>query len=354
MTMEEFQKRVAGWMRETFTLELIESIKERNHRFLEESLELVQSLDCTETEAHMIVAYVFGRPKGEVKQELGGVLVTLSAMCNALVIDDMLSYGQIELRRCWQNIETIRDKQADKPKFTRAAQSEERKVMITHIPPLSGPNVRAWIDEEEQEVRIADNETRIRLNENSVRELADWLNKLCASYLSRMRERYDPEDKAAQARIPSPIDLIYQQENRRSLFDISSSLHHLHTKVNKIMATQQALADALTTANNKLVVLGNTLDKIGGETSGLVSGTTTLQAQVATLTDELANLETTPAVDAAMAAVQATTDSLTAKAKTVDDLVPDTPAINQDPPGTTAGTTTVDPAINPQSPDIPK
>lgn len=320
--MSDFQLRVANWMMATFTMEETRGTEERNRRFLEESLELVQSLGCTQQEAHVLVEYVFNRPKGDTKQELGGVLITLSALCNAVDITDMLNWGEWELRRCWQNIETIRNKQADKPKS-------------------------------------------IHTN---------------ASYLSRMRERYDPEDKAAranaapgyirkspadwakelnaidfdEARIPSPIDLIYQQENSRSLHDISSSLFHLHTKVNKIMATQQALADALTTANNKLLDLGTTLDKIGTETSGLVSGTTALQAQVATLTDELTNLETTPAVDAALAAVQATVDSLTAKAKTVDDLVPDTPVINQDPPGTTAGTTKVDPAANPQSPDIPK
>lgn len=48
---------------------------ERNHRFLEEALELVQACGCTESEAAQLVAYVYGRPAGDPPQEVGGVMV---------------------------------------------------------------------------------------------------------------------------------------------------------------------------------------------------------------------------------------------------------------------------------------
>lgn len=40
---------------------------------LEEALELVQSNGCTASEAHQLVDYVFGRPIGDRKEEIGAV-----------------------------------------------------------------------------------------------------------------------------------------------------------------------------------------------------------------------------------------------------------------------------------------
>ena len=63
-----------------FTEEICRDRVQRNHRFLEEALELVQSLGCTASEAHQLVDYVFGRPVGEPTQELGGAIITLHAL----------------------------------------------------------------------------------------------------------------------------------------------------------------------------------------------------------------------------------------------------------------------------------
>jgi hypothetical protein len=112
--MTLLQARVAEWMAKTFTPEIIRDIAERNHRFLEESLELAQSLNCTQKEAHMLVDYVFGRPIGEPKQEVGGAMVTLAALCNAADMDIGRCFDD-EMQRCWLNIERIRAKQKSKP-----------------------------------------------------------------------------------------------------------------------------------------------------------------------------------------------------------------------------------------------
>jgi len=63
--MNVFQQRTRLWIEHCFGLEIANDKDERNHRFLEESLELVQSLGCTKEEALKIVDYVYGRPVGE-------------------------------------------------------------------------------------------------------------------------------------------------------------------------------------------------------------------------------------------------------------------------------------------------
>src|ERR1019366_7187801 len=77
-----FQRRLWPWMTECFGPTIPLDKMERNHRFLEEALELVQACYCTADEAHQLVDYVYGRPVGEKSQEVGGVVVTLAALCN--------------------------------------------------------------------------------------------------------------------------------------------------------------------------------------------------------------------------------------------------------------------------------
>lgn len=113
----DFQQRVQPWMMACFGPEISADRIERNHRFLEESLELVQSLGCTASEAHQLVDYVFGRPAGEPVQEAGGVMVTLAALSLASGLD-MHACGETELARIWTKVEAIRAKQAAKPKHS--------------------------------------------------------------------------------------------------------------------------------------------------------------------------------------------------------------------------------------------
>lgn len=124
---ERFQSRVRPWMLACFGPLIPFDRTERNHRFLEEALETVQSLGCTADEAHQLVDYVFGRPAGEPAQEVGGTLVTLAALCLAAGID-MHDAGEQELARIWTKLDEIRAKQAAKPKHS----------------PLPGPTVELF------------------------------------------------------------------------------------------------------------------------------------------------------------------------------------------------------------------
>lgn len=113
--LSPFQGRVAPFMEQCFGPEISADTVERYHRFIEESLELAQSLGCSAQDAHMLVDYVFGRPIGQPHQEAGGVMVTLAALCLAGGLD-MHAAGEDELRRVWGMIEVIREKQKKKPR----------------------------------------------------------------------------------------------------------------------------------------------------------------------------------------------------------------------------------------------
>jgi hypothetical protein len=114
-----FQDRVEPWLLQCFGATIAGDKDERNHRFLEEALELVQSLRCTAEEAHKLVDYVFSRPVGDPPQEVGGVNVTLAALCLANAMD-MHKCGEAELARITQPemVERIREKQKRKPSMS--------------------------------------------------------------------------------------------------------------------------------------------------------------------------------------------------------------------------------------------
>lgn len=114
--MRTYQQRVLDWITTCFGFEVAVDKVERGHRLLEEALEAVQAGHCTKEEAHQLVDYVYGRPKGEVFQEVGGIMNTLAAFCLAYEVDMNLA-AEVELVRCWQNLEKIRGKHAAKPKF---------------------------------------------------------------------------------------------------------------------------------------------------------------------------------------------------------------------------------------------
>jgi hypothetical protein len=166
-----FQERGRPWMIACFGSAIAADVLERNHRFLEEALELVQATGCTSSEAHQLVDYVFSRPVGDADQEAGGVMLTLAALCNAKGLD-MHEAGERERRRVWTKIEQIRAKQAAKPKHSPLPQetpAAPRKIA------LAGMIARAieWFNglmPEEQEKHLRKRESWAR----GEAALAEW------------------------------------------------------------------------------------------------------------------------------------------------------------------------------------
>lgn len=130
-----FQQRVHPWMLACFGAEISADVVERNHRFLEEALELVQSLGCPVEDARALVEYVYSREVGDPPQEVGGVMVTLAALCLASDMD-MAECGETELARIWTKVEKIRAKQAAKPKGSALPQEWKAPA------PAPAPDVR--------------------------------------------------------------------------------------------------------------------------------------------------------------------------------------------------------------------
>lgn len=117
--MKSFQTRVRLWLLSCFGKAIANDEQERNLRFIEESLELVQSLGMDKQTALTVLEHVYSRPRGEYKQEIGGVMVTLAALCAAQGID-MQILGEMEYDRIMVFQADIRKKHFNKPPDIRS------------------------------------------------------------------------------------------------------------------------------------------------------------------------------------------------------------------------------------------
>ncbi|MFA6230997.1 MAG: hypothetical protein WC617_12625 [Rhodanobacter sp.] len=116
-SVPSYQARVGAWTNACFGEGEATDTVSRVHRFIEEALELAQSLSCSQSEVLQLVEYVYNRPIGDPHQEVGGVMVTLGALCHAAKMN-MVDCGERELTRVWANADRIRAKHATKPRFT--------------------------------------------------------------------------------------------------------------------------------------------------------------------------------------------------------------------------------------------
>ena len=133
-TLNNYQSIIGGWGSAVFGENTDKA--QRIFRFLEEALELVQSLNCSKEDALKLVDYVYDRPIGEPLQEVGCTMVTLAMLCNYAGLN--LQKGAFdELQRIHQPevIEKILAKNATKPRFSplpgTADKVEEKKPVRT-------------------------------------------------------------------------------------------------------------------------------------------------------------------------------------------------------------------------------
>lgn len=105
----DFQERVYRWVRSALGYNMAHTPLERGMRHVEEALELGQSVGMKKADALRLVEYVFARPVGEPHQEIGGSIITLAALAQAMSLD-MSDCGETELARCWRFHDKIREK----------------------------------------------------------------------------------------------------------------------------------------------------------------------------------------------------------------------------------------------------
>lgn len=111
---ESFQDRVHAWVRDFFPEHGV-NVSERARRFIEEAVELVQSVGLPDEDIMRNVSRVLQRPAGQPHQEVGGTRVSLAALCAAVGLDERLE-GERELERISapDMRERMRAKQAEK------------------------------------------------------------------------------------------------------------------------------------------------------------------------------------------------------------------------------------------------
>jgi len=73
------QHETLNWAQKTFGNQTANNTGERIARFAEEALELAQAAGMDKSTVLALVDYVFSRPVGEIKQEMGGVGISLLA-----------------------------------------------------------------------------------------------------------------------------------------------------------------------------------------------------------------------------------------------------------------------------------
>lgn len=93
-----FQDTCLKWAQDVLGEASVNDKTERALRFLEEALELVQVAGVSAEQVATMTDYVFGRPQGEIHQEVGGVGLTLALLCGAHDVDMDRAF-KIELTR---------------------------------------------------------------------------------------------------------------------------------------------------------------------------------------------------------------------------------------------------------------
>ncbi|CCV12895.1 hypothetical protein [Mesorhizobium sp. STM 4661] len=115
MAADHLQRRVTQFLVDAFPEDPVVRPKVRVYRFLEEAMELAQAMGVTRWQAFKLLWYVFGRPVGDVKQELGGTVFTLVGVANSLGTN-IIREGHASVDEAYGRIDKIRAKSKTKPR----------------------------------------------------------------------------------------------------------------------------------------------------------------------------------------------------------------------------------------------
>ena len=156
--ISKFQEAASDWALRCFGTKIVRDKTERIDRFLEEALELAQSLGYDRERAQEMVGYVFGRPKGEPAQEFGGVMMTLAVLADVHCFClEGAAIAELDRVDNPDVITEIRKKQAGKPKVGNA---------VTEWQPIDtapmGKTIWVWAEAWDDHWQAAWGEKRIK------------------------------------------------------------------------------------------------------------------------------------------------------------------------------------------------
>lgn len=81
------QKSVYTWAKAAFGSKHVDSVEQRGLRFAEEAIELAQGAGCDPATLHQLIDYVYSRPVGDIRSEIGGAGITLLCLAEACHVD---------------------------------------------------------------------------------------------------------------------------------------------------------------------------------------------------------------------------------------------------------------------------
>lgn len=108
------QRWATAWCIRTMGHDCVNNIHERALRFLEESIEFIQEI-LTKEQVLKIVEHVYRKPSSRPKDEIGGVMVTLSVLATRLDLDIEEEWLK-GINYCENNTDKIRMKHLQKVK----------------------------------------------------------------------------------------------------------------------------------------------------------------------------------------------------------------------------------------------
>lgn len=80
---DQRQARTFEWTNAAFGAEHANSLPQRGLRMVEEAIELAQACEVNPEQIHKLIDYIYAKPAGDLKQELGGVGLTVLALAGA-------------------------------------------------------------------------------------------------------------------------------------------------------------------------------------------------------------------------------------------------------------------------------
>lgn len=126
--LSAYQNAVFDWAKECFNEEILNDPIERGKRMVEEALELGQAVGLDKNHCLALVDYVFSRPKGDVGQEVAGVMVTTLVLSSVLGVSASYELGKEHNRiRQPEIMDKIRKKQVSKQLIGRENEFKEKE-----------------------------------------------------------------------------------------------------------------------------------------------------------------------------------------------------------------------------------